>query len=82
MLVLFGLGVHRDMTEEEARFIIRDEGAGFDPAKVPAAGQPGSLDPQTGRGLVLMRAFLDEVTFNSQGNEVTLVKRREAPPAI
>ena len=62
-----------------ARFVVRDEGTGFDPASVPAAGQPGSLDPETGRGLVLMRAFFDEVTFNNHGNEVTLVKRREMP---
>jgi len=25
-----------------------------------------------------MRTFMDEVTFNAQGNEVTMVKRREA----
>lgn len=68
--------VHIDL--ESARFVIRDEGAGFDPAKVPLAGQPGSLDPQTGRGLVLMRAFMDQVTFNDRGNEVTLLKHREA----
>jgi CheY-like chemotaxis protein len=67
------------MDTQQARFVIRDEGAGFNPASVPAAGQPGSLDPETGRGLVLMRAFFEEVTFNSSGNEVTLVKRREAP---
>lgn len=72
------VSVHIDTSQ--AHLVIRDEGPGFDPSKVPAAGQPGSLDPQTGRGLVLMRAFLDEVTFNSRGNEVTLVKRREAPP--
>jgi CheY-like chemotaxis protein len=64
----------------QSKFVIGDEGPGFDPSKVPAAGQPGSLDPQTGRGLVLMRAFLDEVTFNARGNEVTLIKRREAAP--
>jgi CheY-like chemotaxis protein len=62
-----------------ARFVIADEGQGFNPASIPAAGQPGSLDPETGRGLVLMRAFFDEVTFNNSGNEVTLLKRREAP---
>jgi CheY-like chemotaxis protein len=62
---------------DEARFEIRDEGQGFDPAKIPAAGQPGSLDPETGRGLVLMRAFFDEVTFQDAGRQVTLVKRRE-----
>lgn len=63
----------------EARFTIHDEGPGFNPASVPAAGQPGSLDPETGRGLVLMRAFMDEVRFNERGNEVTLLKRRETP---
>jgi len=60
-----------------AKFVIADQGPGFNPASIPAAGQPGSLDPETGRGLVLMRAFMDEVTFNSPGNEVTLIKRRE-----
>jgi CheY-like chemotaxis protein len=62
---------------QQARLLIRDEGPGFDPSSIPAAGQPGSLDPEAGRGLVLMRAFFDEVTFNGSGNEVTLVKRRE-----
>jgi CheY-like chemotaxis protein len=66
------------MGPEEAQFLIRDGGPGFDPSKVPEAGQPGSLDPQVGRGLVLMRAFVDDVRFNDRGNEVTLVKRREA----
>ena len=68
------------MDPSQARFVVGDEGPGFDPGSVPAAGQPGSLDPQTGRGLVLMRAFFDEVTFNNAGNEVTLVKRRETAP--
>jgi signal transduction histidine kinase len=62
---------------EEARFVVRDDGPGFEPVKIPAAGQPGSLDPETGRGLVLIRAFMDEVTFNDKGNEITLIKRRE-----
>ena len=62
---------------QEARFVVRDEGPGFEPVKIPAAGQPGSLDPDTGRGLVLIRAFMDEVTFNDKGNEITLIKRRE-----
>jgi CheY-like chemotaxis protein len=65
------------MDPTTARIVIRDEGPGFDPSAVPAAGQPGSLDPETGRGLVLMRAFFDEVTFDKGGREVTLVKKRE-----
>ena len=69
--------VHIAMDPSQATFEIRDEGRGFDPATIPAAGQPGSLDPDTGRGLVLMRAFFDEVTFQDGGRQVTLVKRRE-----
>lgn len=69
--------VHLTMDSEQAKFEIRDEGPGFDPAAIPAAGQPGSLDPDTGRGLVLMRAFFDEVTYQDGGRQVTLVKRKE-----
>jgi CheY-like chemotaxis protein len=69
--------VHLMMDSNQAKFEIRDEGPGFDPASIPAAGQPGSLDPETGRGLVLMRAFFDEVTFQDGGRQVTLVKRKE-----
>jgi hypothetical protein len=65
---------------QQARFVIRDQGLGFDPASLPPPGQPGSLDPEVGRGLVLMRAFMDEVVYNSSGTEVSLVKRRESPP--
>lgn len=70
--------VHFTMDSEQAKFEIRDEGRGFDPSSIPAAGQPGSLDPDTGRGLVLMRAFFDEVTYQDGGRHVILVKRKEA----
>jgi CheY-like chemotaxis protein len=61
---------------EEAQFIIRDEGPGFDVAAVPDPDAPGSLEPEGGRGLALMRAFMAEVKFNDRGNEVTMVRRR------
>lgn len=69
------------MDPAQARFVVTDEGPGFDPASIPQPGAPGSLDPDCGRGLVLMRAFMDEVVYNSQGNQVTLVKRREGAVA-
>jgi CheY-like chemotaxis protein len=63
--------------DDEAMFVIRDEGAGFDVRSLPTPGELGSLEPQQGRGLVLMRTFMDEVKFNDRGNEVTMIKRRE-----
>lgn len=75
------VSVHIEIDQTCARIVVGDQGPGFEPASVPAAGQPGSLDPDSGRGLVLMRSFFDEVTYNREGNEVTLVKRREATTA-
>lgn len=66
------------VTKEAARFVVRDEGLGFDISTVPEAHDPHSLERDGGRGLVLMRSFMDEISFNEVGNEVTMVKRREA----
>lgn len=59
----------------EARFVIRDDGPGFDIAALPNPCDPKYLERPHGRGLLLMRTFLDEVHYNERGNEVTLVKR-------
>lgn len=67
-----------NISPSEARFVVRDEGPGFDTKLVPAAGDAKALEREGGRGLILMRTFLDEVSFNERGNEVTLVKRRTA----
>jgi CheY-like chemotaxis protein len=64
------------ITEEEVRFVVRDEGPGFDVKAVPDPSSPGALEAEQGRGLSLMRTFMDEVVFNDAGNEVTMVKRR------
>lgn len=64
------------VTREEARFVVRDQGEGFIHNRLPVRGDPKSLERGDGRGLVLMHNFMDEVSFNDAGNEVTLVKRR------
>jgi CheY-like chemotaxis protein/anti-sigma regulatory factor (Ser/Thr protein kinase) len=64
------------ITREEARFVVRDQGAGFAHGDLPVRGDPHSLERGAGRGLVLMHNFMDEVVYNEAGNEVTLVKRR------
>jgi len=60
----------------EASFVIRDEGKGFNPGTVPDPCDPGNLARLSGRGLMLIRTFMDEVRFNERGNELTMVKRR------
>lgn len=68
--------VHVRVGSEEARFVVRDEGQGFDVTTLSGSNDPRDLEKEGGRGLVLMRAFMDEVTYNDAGNEVTMVKRR------
>jgi serine/threonine-protein kinase RsbW len=57
---------------------ITDQGKGFDPSAVPDPTSPENLTKPCGRGLFLMRQLLDEVSYNDQGNQVTLVLRLEA----
>lgn len=63
-------------SESEVRVVIRDQGKGFDTTNLPDAANPDVLDSESGRGLVLMKSFTDELIFNEKGNEVTLVKRK------
>jgi CheY-like chemotaxis protein/anti-sigma regulatory factor (Ser/Thr protein kinase) len=65
----------------EVTYVIRDEGPGFDPARVPDPTDPGNVGRVTGRGLFLIRTFMDEVRHNAAGNEITLVKRCAGPAA-
>ena len=64
------------LTPDEGRFVIRDEGPGFDVANLPDPTDPENLLKPSGRGIMLINAFMDEVTFNNAGNEICLVKRR------
>jgi CheY-like chemotaxis protein len=61
----------------EARYVVRHEGPGFDLSLSPEPGDPTMFDNVSNRGLLLIRTFMDEVTHNETGNEVTLIKRRD-----
>jgi CheY-like chemotaxis protein len=62
-------------SRDEAQYIIRDEGAGFDPTTLPDPTDPANMEKISGRGLLLIHTFMDEVRFNKEGNEITMVKR-------
>jgi serine/threonine-protein kinase RsbW len=61
------------------RFTIRiaDQGEGFDPGKLPDPLAEDNLMRHSGRGIFLMRAFMDDLQvrhLEPAGTEVTLVK--------
>ena len=56
---------------------IGDEGKGLEIEEVPDPLAPENLMKQSGRGIFLIRAFMDEVRFRKlePGTEITLIKR-------
>jgi CheY-like chemotaxis protein/anti-sigma regulatory factor (Ser/Thr protein kinase) len=69
--------VEASISRSQARFVVRDEGPGFNPELLPDPTDPVNLEKCRGRGVLLMRTFMDDVTFNRAGNEVTMTKRSE-----
>ncbi len=55
---------------------VRDEGLGLDPTGLPNPLAPENLLKQSGRGIFLIRAFMDEVRFRSlsPGTEIMMTK--------
>ena len=57
---------------------IGDEGTGFNPEAIPDPTSPEQLECPSGRGIMLMRAYMNQVEYNQRGNEVRLIKRSKA----
>jgi anti-sigma regulatory factor (Ser/Thr protein kinase) len=60
----------------EVVLVIRDQGRGFSVTELPDPREESNLHRIGGRGILLMRAYMDEVHYNDVGNEVRLIKRR------
>ncbi len=65
---------------EKFEISVTDEGEGFDPEAVPDPRCGENLYKPNGRGLLLMRAYMDAVEYNEKGNRVRMVRYRERPP--
>lgn len=55
---------------------ISDEGAGFDPSTIADPRLVENLNRVSGRGLLLIRSFMDQVVHNAVGNQITMTKLR------
>lgn len=70
-------------TDEKLIITVRDEGKGLDPSTLPDPLAPENLLKQSGRGIFLIRAFMDEVRIRSlePGTEITMIKHVHGPEA-
>jgi len=60
--------------EDKVTLKVTDEGKGFNPNEVPDPWSDEGLAAESGRGLALMRAYMDDVQYNEKGNVVTMIK--------
>ena len=63
-------------SDQRVGITIADEGPGFNPLDVPDATTPENLEKPSGRGILLMRAFMDQVEYAGAGNIVVMHKQR------
>ena len=69
--------VEFEFSDQHICIQVSDEGKGFDPSSVPDPRTPENLHRVCGRGLFLIRNFMDQVAHNATGNQITMTKLRE-----
>lgn len=68
--------VKLDLTPDKIVIVVRDEGGGFDWKKQINSEDEDPLKT-SGRGLLYMKTYFNQFSYNEAGNEVTLVKERD-----
>ncbi|MEQ9459839.1 MAG: ATP-binding protein [Phycisphaeraceae bacterium] len=63
--------------DQKIQITVCDEGQGFNPGAVPDPTLAENLERPSGRGVMLMAAYMTSVAYNDCGNSVTLVKSRD-----
>ena len=72
-----------ERTDKELVITIRDQGKGMDLSKIPNPLAPENLLKTSGRGIFLMRSFMDvvEIRPSKTGTELKLIKHVHGPTA-
>jgi len=64
-----------DVGDSRIRVAVQDQGPGFDPSSVPDPTLETNLEIPSGRGLFLMKAYMESLTYNPSGNRLEMVYR-------
>jgi CheY-like chemotaxis protein len=67
------------ITTTLARFVIRDQGHGFNASFIRNRNAADRFERGSSRGLTLIETLMDEVSYNSGGNEMTMCKQIPRP---
>ena len=63
------------ISDEKVWIAVEDEGCGFDPDAVPDPTEEANLEIPSGRGIMLMRAYMTDVSIVAPGHRVEMVFR-------
>ena len=69
--------VESHITPKRAEITIEDEGPGFDRTSIPDPTHDDNLHKPSGRGILLMEAYMNSVKFSRRGRCVCMVKKNE-----
>ena len=61
---------------DQVLLAVEDQGSGFDPNAVPDPTEDANLEIPSGRGIMLIRAYMSDVAFQPPGNRLEMVFRR------
>jgi serine/threonine-protein kinase RsbW len=61
------------LDDKKLKFVITDQGSGFDHNNLPDPTAPENLEKDGGRGIFLMSSLCDDISFDDQGRTVVLV---------
>ena len=70
------------VSSDKVEVFMVDEGDGFDPNSVPDPRRGENLYKAKGRGLLLMRSYMDVIEFSERGSRVHMVRYKEKPHLI
>ncbi|MGH7176524.1 MAG: ATP-binding protein [Tepidisphaeraceae bacterium] len=72
--------VEAAISPDQAEIIIEDEGPGFQRSNVPDPTLEQNLEKCSGRGILLIEAYMNSVTWSNQGRRVRMIKKNEPGP--
>jgi len=64
---------------DKIEICMTDEGEGFDPTVIPDPRYGDNLYKPAGRGMLLIRSYMDVVEYNKRGNSIRMVRYRVKP---
>ena len=67
-----------DVSDEKLRVEVEDEGEGLEPEDVPDPTSAEFIERPSGRGLMLMRAYLNFVEYSNGGRKITMERERNS----